>query len=199
MADVITRTRLLIGDLNPAPSGQTMQFLDTDVQDALDLYRTWVRNAVLRPAPTLVSNGVINYTDYFADVGNWESDVTIQDAHFSIASDMSVSDYLTGQWTWSLGAPGKLPPIFITGKFYDIYASAADLLEKWASAWLRSYAANVDGTVLNRQQVAVAMRDQAAVYRKMSMPHSMPMVRSDMNDDTSGTNVIVGNTDVMGW
>lgn len=199
MSDLIARVRLMISDPNPAPTGQTMQFQDTDVQDVLDMTRVNVRNAVLRPAPILVSNGVINYTDYFADIGNWESDVTIQDAHFAILSDMSASDYLTGHWTWSLASPGKIPPIFITGKFYDIYSAAADLLERWAAAWARSYAITIDGQAMQRQQVAQAMREQARLYRKQAQPRTLPMVRSDMNDDTSGTNVIVGNTDVMGW
>lgn len=199
MGELIARVRLLIGDLNPPASGQSMQFQDQDIQDILDLSRIWVRNAVLRPAPTLTSNGIINYTDYFADIGNWESDVVIQNGAFVIQTDMSTSDLLTGQWTWTLASPGKIPPLFITGKYYDIYAAAADLLERWAAAWLRAYDITMDGASLHRSQAAQAMLMQAKQYRKQALVHSMFLDRSDMNDDTSGTNVVVGNTDVMGW
>lgn len=198
MTDLINRVRVLIGDGNPT-SGNPYQFGDQDIQDALDLKRVWVRNAVLRPAPSLTQSGVINYTDYFADMGNWEADVVLQDAAFRILSDMSTSDYLTGQWSWTIAAPGKIPPIFITGKFYDIYGSAADLLEKWAAFSMRAYDVTMDGTTLRRSQMAQAMLAQAKQYRKQALVHTLPMTRSDMNDDTSGTNVIVGNTDVMGW
>jgi hypothetical protein len=199
MADLIARTRLLIGDPNPPATGQTLFFQDQDVQDALDLRRVWVRNAVLRPAPTLVQDGVINYTDYFADMGNWEADTQLQQADFTILSDMTASDYLTGHWTWDITAPGKIPPIFITGKYYDIYGSAADLLEKWAAAWARAYNVTVDGQALQRAQAAQALLAQANVYRRQQLAQVIPLTRSDLNDDASGTNVIVGNTDVMGW
>ncbi|MGZ3677033.1 MAG: hypothetical protein ACXWQR_00515 [Ktedonobacterales bacterium] len=198
MTDLITRVRVLIGDGNPV-SGNPYQFGDQDIQDALDLKRVWVRSAVLRPAPSLTSNGIISYQDYFADQGNWESDVVIQDAAFHILSDMSASDYLTGQWTWNLASPGKIPPIFITGKFYDIYGAAADLLEKWAAFAMRAYDVTMDGTTLRRSQMAQGMLTQAKQYRKQALVHVIPMTRSDMNDDSSGTNVIMGNTDVMGW
>lgn len=199
MTDLIARVRLMIGDPNPPASGQTLQFQDQDVQDVLDMNRTFVRNAVLRPAPKLVANGVINYSDYFADIGQWEADVQLQDGAFNVVADMSASDLITGHWTWSLANPGKIPPIFITGQFYDIYAAAADLLERWSAVWVRSYDVSVDGQQMRRGQVAAAMLAQALSYRKQAQPHVVPITRDDLNDDTSGTNVIVGNTDVMGW
>lgn len=195
MNDLIARVRVLIGD----PSGASQQFDDQTVQDVLDLSRVNVRNALLRPAPSLVSSGLLNYSDYFADIGHWEADVVIQDAAFNILSDMSASDLLTGHWTWSLAAPGKIPPLFITGKYYDIYAAAADLLERWAAVWTRAYAIGEAGTTLQRQQVAPAMLAQARQYRKQQLVHSIPMVRSDLEEDTSGENLLIGNSDVMGW
>lgn len=194
MSYIIAHVRDLISDNDTAS-----QFNDQQVQDVLDINRVFVRNAVLRPAPSLTASGIINYTDYFADMPFWETDVVIQNGAFAVVSDMSTSDYLTGHWVWSLATPGKVPPLFITGKYYDVYAAAADLLERWAAAWMRNYSFSADGATFNRAQVAQAMLAQAKQYRKQALAHTMVMERSDMNDDSSGTNVVVGNTDVMGW
>jgi hypothetical protein len=199
MADLIARVRQLIGDPNPPASGQTMQFQDQDVQDVLDMGRVNVRNALLRPTVTLTTSGVLDYEDYYADMGNWEADVTIQDGHFNVVTDYASADYLTGHWNWNLASPGKIPPLFITGKYYDIYGAAADLLERWAAVWLRSYDFTSDGQSFKRSQAAQAMLTLAQQYRKQSLVHTIPMVRDDLTDDSSSTNVVVGNTDVMGW
>ncbi len=196
MIDVIARVRVMIGDTAAAPN---QQFDDNAVQDVLDLTRVNVRNALLRPAPSLAASGLMIYSDYYADIGNWEKDVVIQNAAFTVVADMATSDELTGHWTWTLPSPGKIPPLFITGKYYDIYAAAADLLERWAAVWTRAYNATIDGVSLQRGQVATAMLAQAKQYRKQQLPHSIPMVRSDLEDDTSSANLIVGNADVMGW
>lgn len=195
MNDLISRVRLLIGD----PSGASQQFTDQNIQDMLDLGRVNVVNALLRPAVTLTSNGVLNYTDYYADIGNWESDVVIQNGSFTILTDMSASDYLTGHWTWNLASPGKIPPLFITGKYYDLYGASADLLEMWAATWARSYNFTADGQSFQRSQAAQMMLTQAKQYRKQALVHTIPMIRSDLSDDSSGANIVVGNTDVMGW
>lgn len=195
MSDLITRVRTLISD----PAGASQQFDDQTIQDMLDLGRINVRNALLRPAVSLTTNGVMTYTDYFADQGNWEADVVLQDGHFTSVTDYSDADYLTGHWTWNLAVPGKIPPIFITGKYYDIYGAAADLLERWAAAWARSYDFTSDGQSFHRSQATPAMLTQAKQYRKQAIVHTIPLERSDLSDDSSAANIVVGNTDVMGW
>jgi hypothetical protein len=191
MADVIARVRLLIGD----PSGE--QFADTDIQDVLDMSRVVVSNAVLQPSVTLTANGILNYTDFYAEYGNWESDAVLQNGAFEIQSDMAESDYLTGHWVWNLATPGKLPPIFISGRYYDIYQAAADLLERWAAVWARSYDFSADGQSFHRSQAAAAMLEQAKTYRKQALVHTIPLVRSD--SDESGQLFNIGPYDLMGW
>jgi hypothetical protein len=104
-----------------------------------------VWNAPLCPEVTLNTDGIMVYLDYYADQGDWETDVAIQDASFTVLTDMSASDYLTGHWTWDLPAPGKVPALFITGKYYDVYGASATLLEQWAAQWLWSYDFSADG------------------------------------------------------
>lgn len=196
MSDLITRVRVLIGDTQAAPN---QQFDDQTVQDILDLSRVNVRSALLRPSPSPAASGLMIYRDYYADVGNWEADVTIQDGAFNILSDMATSDYLTGHWTWNLPSPGRIPPLFITGQYYDIYCAAADLLERWAAVWTRAYSMTVDGTSLQRASVATAMLAQAKQYRRQQLVHSLRMYRPDVEGDASSDSVLIGNDDLMGW
>lgn len=65
MADLITRTRGLIGD--KIVTGQTPQFTDDEIQDALDPYRVKANYWLLRPQETLSAGGVRTYVDYYAD------------------------------------------------------------------------------------------------------------------------------------
>lgn len=193
MSDLISRVRLLIAD-----TGSPSQFQDQDVQDVLDLGRVVVRTALLRPTITLDTNGAANYADYYADVENWESGATIQNGAFAIISDYT-ADYLTGHWSFSLPNPGQVPPLFITGQYYDIYGAAADLLERWAAAWARSYNFTSDGQSFQRSQAAQMMLTQSKQYRKQSFARTVSMVRDDLSGDRSSINVVAGATDVFGW
>lgn len=195
MSSLIARVRSLISD----PAGANQQFSDQDIQDVLDTGRVNVINALLRPTVTLTASGILNYENYYSDVGYWETDAVIQDGAFNVATDYTDADYLTGHWTWNLANPGKLPPLFITGKYYDLYGASADLLERWAAAWARSYDFTADGQSFHRSQASAAMLTQARQYRKQALVRAIPMVRDDLSDDSSSQNVVVGNTDVMGW
>ncbi|MCX7670395.1 MAG: hypothetical protein N2439_10020, partial [Anaerolineae bacterium] len=119
MADLITRIRLLIND----PAGASQVFTDQQVQDALDRHRTEVRYLTLTAAETITA-GAVDYLDYYADVGDWEADEALYDGAYALLTP-SAADRLTGHWTFAASQP---PPVLITGKHYDVYAAAADLL-----------------------------------------------------------------------
>ena len=91
-----------------------------------------------------------------------------------------------GHWTFESNVftsgtvPGQLPPLFATGKVYDLYASAADLLEFWAATLAGSYDISVDGQTLHRSQLMMYKLDMAAYYRKLAKPKTMKMSRGDV-------------------
>src|SRR5260221_7349684 len=131
MTALIARTRLLINDTLPAGSGQV--FLDQDVQNSLDESRLDLYNQPLVPQPTF-SSGTMLYLDYFAppQLGDWEDDIVLKQ-YLTMVVTPSATDDIVGHWTF---AQSTLPPVFITGKTYDIYRAAADLLVRLAAQWM---------------------------------------------------------------
>ncbi len=171
MADLISRVRLLVAD----PAGASQVFDDQAVQNALDRHQIVVRYAELRAEPTFGATGL--YQDYYAGMGDWEADEALYDAAY-IALTPSAADRLTGHWTFEAG---QLPPVYIVGKSYDMYAAAADLLEAWAAREKLNFDFDTDGQSFKRSQKAAALLALAREYRRQQRPASVAMVRTDAN------------------
>lgn len=172
MAELIARVRTLIGD----PAGASQTFDDQTLQDYLDRHQTVARYARLRPEASYGAGGVSQYLDYYADVGDWEADEQLYDGAYNPLTP-TTSDRLTGHWTF---ASSQLPPVLIVGKFYDVYAAAADLLEAWAAREKLSFDFSADGQSLQRSQKARAILELAREYRRQQRPTSVGMVRNDV-------------------
>jgi hypothetical protein len=170
MADLITRLRRLIYD----PPGPAQTWTDDELQDFLDARRWEVRHARLRPESTWES-GTVTYTDYYADVGDWESDALLEDAGGNNLLPAS-SNFLVGYWTF----PNQPPPVFITGKTYDLAAAAADVLEAWAARVSLEFDFSADGASFRRSQKREALLALANQYRMRMRPQVSIMVREDL-------------------
>lgn len=197
MANLILRIRGMIND----PSGPNETFSDQTIQDALDATRTNVRYAMLRPEPTLTlaqGGTTFNYADYYADYGDWEDDLTLWNGAFTQVTP-STSDNLTGHWQFSLPNPGQLPPLFVVGKYYDRYLASATLVERLAAMQALNFDFTADGQSFRRSQAYTALMNLVAEYRRHALVRSMPIIRTDLEDDTSATNLTVGDTDLIGW
>ena len=119
MATLITRTRALIGD----PAGGSEQFAGSRrTRRARRIVSMSVRR-LLRSEVTLNPGGSWVYTDYYANVTTGKTTLYCRMAHGTRLPRSR--DNLTGHWTFANVAPGQIPPLFITGKYYDIYGSAA--------------------------------------------------------------------------
>lgn len=199
MSSLITKVRLLIND----PSGNGAQFQDTDLQDALDDWRQDVRYEQLTPAPTLLNTGTqqnpgtadYNWTDYYSSFKWWEQGEVLTDGHFLTLTPAS-SDELQGHWTFNLPDPGQYPPVFITGRVYDVYAAAADLLELWSAALLANVDVTSDGQTFRLSQLSAGKQKLADIYRRRALPTVSRQVRRDVNTpDTTSEVVLLGNND----
>lgn len=178
MADLIARVRRYIGD----PAGPNAFFADTDLQDQLDEYRRTVRYAPLLPGPTLQPGTLYDYLDYYSSVGNWEADEVLTWTDFSVLSPVT-ADRLTGHWTFdnSAGPAGQYPPVYVTGKFYDLWAAAADLLEQWAGMLATtSIDFSAEGNSFKASQPVNAKMALARQYRTKALATSSPVRRTDL-------------------
>lgn len=179
MDDLVARVRTYIGDIVPATG--TPHFSNLDIQNVLDEHRFTVRYAPLRPGPTLQANGgLYNFLDYYADVGNWESDAQLTWVDFSVLTP-TTSEPIAGHWAFTLPAPGQYPPVYITGKFYDCHAAAADLLEQWAASLaLTAYNFSADGRSFSRGTIMQSLTNLASTHRRQAMATTHGTRRSDI-------------------
>ncbi len=170
LASLISRVRTLIDD-----NATTKTFTDDEVQTALDGWRTDVRYLVLTPAETRTASGV-EYRDYYAPVGDWESDVALYDGAYAVLTPKT-SDYQTGHWTFE---DSTGPPVYLVGKTFDVYAAAADLLESWAAKTKLAFDFEADGASYSRSQQVAALLGLAADYRRRQRPAMALQVRGDV-------------------
>lgn len=201
MSSLITLVRTMIFD----PSGGSQQFADQDVQDRLDANRNDVRYEQLQIAPSIVNLASTNnqpetiFADYYSQYGWWETDCVLQGQGVGGAAwavlTPTTSDYIVGHFQFENTpfvngtVPGQLPPVFITGKIYDIYAASADLLEFWAASLASAYDITVDGQTLRRSQLMAAKLTLAKSYRCMAKPKVARMSRHDVMAPISSTQI----------
>lgn len=193
MAALNTRVSVLIND----PTNMT--FSQQVIQDWLDRTRQVVRYELLTPAPDIVpvsaAPAQFDWATYFSRFTDWESDEVIQAGSFggqnwAVVTPLT-SDELTGRWTFdvtlpTIGTPpGQLPPLFITGKYYDPYLAAAYLLEMWAAQLADSFDFTSDGQSFKRSQRGAAKLNLARIYRQNAKPTTTQLTRSDLRQPSS--------------
>lgn len=198
MSQIISRVRLMIQD----PAGASQFFADQDIQDTLDDHREDVRYELLKIAPSIINlpstnnQAAVAFTDYYSSFSWWESDVVIQGINTSTGAAWAVlspagSDYIVGRFQFELTpfvngvAPSQYPPVFATGKTFDVFAASADLLEFWAANLASAYDITVDGQTLRRSQLMQAKMMLAQSYRRKAKPRIGKMVRSDLRPDVA--------------
>ena len=173
MAGLIARTRLLIND----PAGASQIFADQDVQNVLDESRTDMYNQPLVPQWTY-SGTTPQVLDYFAPSqwGDWEDDIVLKQ-YLTVLVTPSAIDDIVGHWTF---AASTLPPVFITGKTFDIYRAAADLLERWAARWALRFNVTADGQNLHLEGASTQLINLARRYRMKQRLGVTSFTRSDI-------------------
>jgi hypothetical protein len=171
MASLILRVRLLIND----PPGASQIFADNDIQDVLDESRQDVFNMPLKPQWTF-SGTTPQVIDYETDLGGWEDGYVIKQ-YLTVVVTPTTLEPIAGHWGF---AANTYPPCFITGRLYDVYRAAADLLVRYAGRWVLAYSMNVDGQSLQRNQVQRSLRELATEYRKMQRAGTISVSRSDL-------------------
>ena len=197
MGPLIAKLRLMIAD----PAGGSAQFEDQDLQDKLDESRDDIWYEPLRMAEAIVNAASTNnvpsmiFADYYSAYKWWEGDAVLQGNSTSTHAAWVVltpvaSDLIVGHWSFetadlptlfSSGTfPGQYPPVWATGKVYDLSSAAADLLEFWAATLAGKYDVTVNGQTLRRSQLMTAKLTMAAYYRKQAKPKVAKMVRDDI-------------------
>ena len=170
MAALIDRVRRMIHD----PAGADETWTDDELQDWLDAHREDVVQRQLGYAET-IADGAVVVLDYAAKDGNWESDAALADSA-GTALTPDTADYLVGRWTF---AAHQAPPVYVSGRSYDVYAAAADALEARAAQVALAFDFTADGATYHRSQQGEALLRLARQYRGQARVRVARMVRTD--------------------
>lgn len=171
MAALILRVRLLIND----PAGASQIFADQDIQDIMDETRQDVFNLALKPEPTFSGNTIL-YLDYLSDMGGWEDGFVLKQ-YLTVTVTPSLSEPIAAHFQF---AATTLPPVYITGKLYDVYRTAADLLERWAAKYMTRFDFASDGQRFNVAQVPKQLQELAHTYRLKQRAGVIKAQRGDL-------------------
>ncbi len=193
MSDLISLVRTMISD----PAGAGQQFSDQQIQDRLDANRDDIRYENLMLAPSIVNTASTNniaayiFADYFSKYGYWEADYVLQGyqnaAYWKVitpvGSELLIDEaHFQFQLTPFVNGtvPGQIPPIFATGKIYDMYSASADLLEFWAATYARRFDFTSDAQSFRVTQARDGLLLMAKNYRASAKPKVAKMARRDV-------------------
>lgn len=175
---LIPQVRLLIGD----PAGSSQTFTDQQIQDKMDEARVSYYNEPLTGIPTF-SGTSITYLDYESQfgssrpIGGWEDGYTLKQ-YLTNTVTAATSEPIIGHWTF---AASTIPPVFITGKLFDIYRSAADLLEIWSAQYATRFDFTSDGQSFRVSQAHAQLLALAHTYRQKQRARTITVRRGDIN------------------
>lgn len=179
MEYIITFVRELIQD----PDDGTPQYTDQQIQDRLDLNRMDLYNDCLKPRDTRTTAGAIEWHDFFARLGFWETDFQIQEVN-GTNKTADVAEPLIGKFHFNDHQP---TPLMISGKVYNVYAVAATLMTMWISSLKQQITSwTADGTTITRIGQIRTMSGLADDYRSMAWGwgdyNQIKLVRKDLRN-----------------
>jgi hypothetical protein len=184
LAALISQVRTLIADPG------AVQFSDDVVQTALDNHRQEQRFVTLSPSPTFVPSGgatQVLFFDYYSDTEWWEDDLVLQNASYeTITAD--VSENVVGHWHFNVQPTGIA--VIATGKTFDVYKSAADLLRAWAGALKLNFAFGSNAQSFKKSEQIANILSVAAEYDRQALGTISRLVQSDAAPEHEGGGVV---------
>lgn len=156
LAALITQVRLLVGD----PAGASATFTDDELQIFLDAHAMPVRYVSLTPEATIAPGGSTSYYTWTAPLGWWEDDETLTDSSYN-ALTPTTSDRQRGRWTFA----ASQNDVLLTGTYYDVHLSAADVADAWIAKLKLAYDFAADGGDYKRSQMIRGLETMAAALR----------------------------------
>src|SRR5258707_9824350 len=84
------------------------------------------------------------------------------------------------------------PPVYITGKTFDIFRESAALLERWGAKWVLMYSISVDGQHLRLNEAADAQQKLAKTYRTSQRAGTTTMRRTDIGAEGAEQGNVLG-------
>lgn len=164
------------------------RFTDDDIIDYLDRNRLDVYDEPLRPVVERSVGGTAVWQVFHSQYGDFEQTdggtavfVVKQATGTTDGSADWSADYTRGVVTFTQNQRGTAH--YLTGRSYDLYGAAADLLDDMARYEKLSFDIRTDNDSLARSQKVTMLTKLADDYRTKQRPKSIIMRRSDLNGD----------------
>lgn len=158
MVDLIERVRSTIGD-----TGTTPVFADEEIQSALDERRAEVSGVPLQADYPLTGSP----TAFRAPYGFWETDAIVSNGSGgALTASGSATDPIAGVWAF-VTAPGAT--VYLTGRVYDLWGTAANLLEQWAAKVALEFDFATDQQRFDRSQKRVGLLQVAREFGRRAV------------------------------
>lgn len=168
MSALVQQVRALTGAGTADYAVGTANHWDADqVEQVLDRHRIDLVRHRLTPDDTYVGGGSVVYTTYRSAYGNLEAGtaLVVQDGIGDARGTATYSvDHQLGVFTFTSDQAGTA--LYLTGRSYDPYGAAGEVLEEWAAYEARSFDFSTDGQSYTRSQKATALREAARAMRK---------------------------------
>lgn len=168
MSDLIQRVRSLTAAGTAEYSVGTANYWDADqIEQVLDRHSMDIWRERLVAEERYDSAGSVSYNIFHSSYGHIEAGTAliIEDA---VGADRGTAtftgDYQRGVFTFAADQQGTA--IYMTGRTYDPFGAAAEVLESWAASEARSFDFSADGQTFNRSQKVQGLREQARILRK---------------------------------
>jgi hypothetical protein len=113
---------------------------------------------------------------FVAEVGDWEASPTVHDG----ANTLSVSDFNLHTGEFTLQSPTSATHLFVHGRFVDINAAAAEMLERLAAKQAAQFDFASDDQRFQRSQQVDMLLRMADEYRRKSRPRAAVLAREDV-------------------
>lgn len=122
MRGIIAAFRTAIGDV-----GTTHVFTDLELQAFLDERASAVGATALLADPVRTGSPVV----FRAPYGWWEGAASLTNSSGgALTADGALTDAVLGTWAFATAPSGD---VYITGRYFDFWGSAANALESWAA------------------------------------------------------------------
>jgi hypothetical protein len=189
----VGEVRDLIGD----PDNGTPQFNNQQVQNALDESRSDVRYELLVAAPTITkttgNTAQFVWIDYYSKFQYWEIDGAVTQWGDYTQRTPVATEFINGHWQFvylqapgtmvpDAQYPGQIPPIYATGRTYDIYAAAVKLLKMLKAKYaLTTFNFNANGQSFQAGQIFQTLDGLICDYSRQMQFTSSSLERKDSN------------------
>ena len=177
MATLITYVRGLIYDPNPAVDPLTVvAFTDDQIQQELDHNRFDVFQYRLTAADDIQTTSIIQWHDFYAqDKEYWEDDARLQGPTWANLTP-DLAEPMIGHWHFNAS---QSLPVYVTGKYYDPYAAAVNLMIQYKARLKLQYGYSAGGGSFQRMQRIDMMNGLIKSYRQKMRPRKLKTIRTD--------------------